>query len=120
MDDARIWEFEDSLWRADPDHYARAIADDCLMVVPAPPFALRGRDAIAAVSGTPRWTEVTFSERQVSRPQEGLIVIAYHVSAAGAGTEPYAAWCTSVYRRRGHDDWEVVQHQQTPPLVVGG
>lgn len=119
MDDTRIWEFEASLWRADPAHYAEAIADDCLMVVPALPFALRGREAIAAVADTPRWTEIVFTEQKVSRPQEGLIVIAYHAAATRPDADSYAAWCTSVYRRRGHDDWQVIQHQQTPPAVIG-
>jgi hypothetical protein len=46
-----------------------------------------------------------------------LIVVAYHAKAV-KGDETYEAHCTSTYRRRSHDDWLVVQHQQTPPLTA--
>lgn len=117
MEDERVWAFEESLWTADPEHYRASIDDHCLMVVPAPPFVLSGRQAIDAVSHTPRWTEVRLSERQVARPQEGLIVVAYKAEARRDG-QTYQAHCTSTYRRLGHEDWRVVQHQQTPPLVT--
>ena len=55
------------------------------MVLPAPPFVFTGRDAIRAVQDTPRWTSVELTERQVMRPEEGLIVIAYHASAQREG-----------------------------------
>ncbi len=119
MDDARIWAFEESLWKADFEHYRESIAKDCLMVVPAPPFVLAGYDAIEAVANTPRWSEVAFSDQHVSRPQEGLIVIAYGVAARRDGADPYDAHCTSTYQRCGHEDWQVVQHQQTPRLALG-
>ena len=118
MDDAHIWTFEESLWTATPEHYRESIDDECLMVVPSPPFVMSGEEAVAAVSATPRWTEVSFTERRVARPQEGLIVIAYQVRAAKDGEDAYEAHCTSTYRRRGHEDWTVVQHQQTPPLAA--
>ena len=54
------------------------------------------------------------------RPQEGLIVIGYTVDAEKDGGEKYAAHCTSTYRRLEHEVWKVVQHQQTPPLKMGG
>ena len=123
MDDDRIWAFEESLWTASPDHYAESIDDACLMVLPAPPFVFTGRQSIEAVSNTPRWDEVQLSERQVSRPKEGLIVIAYRADAL-RGEESYVAHCTSTYRHlpgadgeRTEDRWQVVQHQQTPPLT---
>ena len=119
MDDDRIWAFEESLWKADFEHYRESIAKDCLMVVPTPPFVLAGYDAIEAVANTPRWPEVTFSDTHVSRPQEGLIVIAYAVEAS-RDEEAYQAHCTSTYQRLGHENWVVVQHQQTPKLVIGG
>ena len=119
MDDDRVWAFEESLWTASPEHYAESIDAACLMVVPAPPFVLGGEAAVAAVSNTPRWSAVRFSEQKVSRPQEGLIVVAYGVEASREG-ETYVAHCTSTYRWLSHEVWKVVQHQQTPPLVVGG
>lgn len=117
MDDERVWAFEESLWTADAAHYRAAIDDCCLMVVPVQPYVLRGPEAIGAVSRTPRWTAVRLSERQVARPQDGLIVVAYRAEVGRDG-EAYQAHCTSTYRRLGHDDWRVVQHQQTPPLMT--
>lgn len=125
MDDDRVWAFEESLWTGDAQHYREAIDAACLMVVPMPPYVLEGADAVAAVSDTPRWDRVTLDDRRVVRPQEGLIVVGYTAraerggegSGAGAG-EGYVAHCTSTYRRLAHDEWRVVQHQQTPPLVA--
>ena len=116
MDDDRVWEFEESLWVGSAEHYRALIDVACLMVLPAAPFVLSGDEAVAAVSSTPRWTSVVFTDQRITRPDEGLIVIAYHVEAA-RGEERYTAHCTSTLRRRGHDDWQVVQHQQTPPLT---
>lgn len=117
MDDNRVWEFEESLWTGDAEHYRALIDEVCLMVLPTPPYVFGGDEAVAAVANTPRWTEVTFAERRIARPEEGLIVVAYRVDA-GRGDERYVAHCTSTYRRRGHDDWQVVQHQQTPPIAI--
>ncbi len=117
MDDGRVWDFETSLWTADAQHYAESIDDECLMVLPKPPYVLSGRQAIDAVAATPRWTRVDLTERQVARPQEGLIVVAYRVKASLDDGDDYDAHCTSTYRRLGHEDWRVVQHQQTPPVL---
>ena len=116
MDDGRIWGSEESLWLADAEHYRATIDDECLMVLPAPPFVMTGSQAVEAVASTPRWASADLSERRVSRPQEGLIVIAYKVRAEREGITPYEAHCTTTYRRLSHEEWRVVQHQQTPPL----
>jgi hypothetical protein len=113
MDDNRIWEFEESLWTSDAEHYHAAIDDQCLMVLPAEPFVVTGKQAIEAVSKTPRWSKVDLSEWQVMRPQEGLIVVAYRAKATKEGKDGYEAYCTSTYRRLSHEEWRVVQHQQT-------
>ena len=118
MDDNRIWQFEESLWTADPQHYRESISDECLMVLPQPPFVLAGGQAVDAVAGTPRWSKVAFSDQQVKRPQEGLIVIAYKARAEREGVAPYEAHCSTVYRRLAHEKWDVVQHQQTPMLMA--
>ena len=120
MDDARIWSFEESLWTGDADHYRESIDDECLMVLPEPPYVMSGRQAIEAVAHTPRWSKIELSERQVSRPQEGVIVIAYKARAEREGITPYEAHCTSTYRQLAHEEWRVIQHQQTPPLMAAG
>ena len=117
MDDGRIWRFEESLWTGDAEHYRASIDDECLMVLPRPPFVMSGQQAIEAVAYTPRWSKVNLSERQVMRPREGIIVVAYHARAEREGSAPYAVYCTSTYHRLAHEQWRVIQHQQTPPLM---
>ena len=116
MEDQRIWAFEESLWTEGRENYQAKIDGQSLMVLPQPPFVYAGQAAIEAVSDTPRWETVEFSDRQVMRPQEGLIVIAYRARAS-KGDETYEAHCTTTLHRLAHDEWTVVQHQQTPPLV---
>lgn len=119
MDDARVWSFEESLWTGDPANYHEKIDRKALLVVPAPPFVLKGEAAADAMAETPRWTSVEMAEQQIMRPQEGLIVIAYHVLARRDGDDKaYEAHCTSTYRRLSHEEWRVVQHQQTPKLRI--
>ena len=118
MDDDRVWAFERSLWTGDAEQYRTLIDEECVMVVPTPPFVLQGNDAIEAVADTPRWSEVDFADGRIIRPQEGLIVIGYTARASrGEGTE-YEAYCTSTYRRLAHEEWRVIQHQQTPPATA--
>ena len=54
MQDARVWEFEESLWTGNAEHYRDSIDPQCLMVLPEPPFVMAGQQAIDAVSDTPR------------------------------------------------------------------
>ncbi len=112
MDDGRVRDFETSLWIGGEDVYRRAIDPDCLMVVPAAPFLMSGSEAIEAVAKTPRWETVEFDDLRIGRPQEGLIVLAYRVRASRGGRS-YGAHCTSTYRRVAHEQWQVVQHQQS-------
>lgn len=116
MEDSRLWTFEESLWTEGPDNYREKVDAEVVMVLPRPPFVLRGDAAIDAVAATPVWETAELSERQVSRPQEGLIVIGYKVHAQ-RGDEGYEAHCTSTIRRIEHEVWRVVQHQQTPTLA---
>ena len=118
MEDNRVWAFEESLWTGDANHYRELIDEECVMVLPDAPFVLTGKQAIEAVADTPRWSKVVMSDRQIMRPQEGLIVIAYKANAAREGSGDYEAFCTTTMRRLAHDEWRVVQHQQTPPPVV--
>lgn len=119
MDDERIWGSEQGLWTGDAERYHEIIDAACLMVLPTKPFIMTGEQAKDAVSSTPRWTKAVLSDRTVSRPQEGLIVIAYKANAERDGAQSYEAYCTTVYRMVEHGTWKVVQHQQLPPLVSG-
>lgn len=119
MDDERIWAFEKSLWTGDAAHYRESIDEHAVMVVPTEPYVLTGAEAAQAVAATPRWSDVRFECTRVERPEEGLIVIGYEAHAEKEGDERYRAWCTTTYRRLAHEQWRVVQHQQTPPLSAG-
>ena len=114
MDDERIWNFERELWVGGPEAYERQVADDVVMALPDAPFLYDRQAAIEAVKDTPRWDRVDFEDRRVERHQEGLIVIAYRAKARREGGEAYSALCTSTLLRREHEDWAVIQHQQTP------
>ncbi len=118
MDDNRVWGFEESLWTGDAEQYRALIDDECVMVLPEHPFVLTGTQAIEAVANTPRWSKVQFSEQQIMRPQEGLIAIAYKAEASRDDSTGYTAYCTTTMRRLEHDEWRVVQHQQTPALIA--
>ncbi|MEO1719137.1 MAG: DUF4440 domain-containing protein [Pseudomonadota bacterium] len=117
MDDDRIRDFERALWLGDADHYRQYVEDDCVMVVPEAPFILSGRDAIEAVADTPRWADVTLEDLTISRPEEGLIVIAYLADASKHGRPNYRARCSSTLRRSESETWRVVQHHQTAELI---
>lgn len=118
MDDERLWAFEESLWTGGPGTYREKVDGGVIMALPQPPFILTGETAVAAVAETPVWDEAELSERQVARPQEGLIVIGYRVRAVRDGEARYEAHCTSVIRRLEHEEWRVIQHQQAP-ITVG-
>lgn len=115
MDDDRVWRFEESLWQASEDRYHEQVDAECVMALSHAPYLHSGGEAVTAVSGTPEWDNVTFSEKTISRPEEGLIVVGYRVMAE-KGQKRFKAACTSVYRRKAHEDWSVVQHSQ---VVIG-
>lgn len=119
MDDNRLWGFEQSLWTEGPENYREKVDSEVVMILPRPPFAFHGETAINAVAATPVWDRAELTERTVSRPQEGLIVIGYRVRAERDGGSSYEAWCTSTIRRLEHEVWRVVQHQQTLALDHG-
>ena len=118
MDDDRLWGFEQSLWLEGEDNYREKVDPEVQMVLPMPPYVHSGEEAIKAVSSTPVWDRADLTERRVSRPQEGLIVVAYHVHAEKEGAAGYQAHCTSVIRKLEHEVWRVVQHQQLPLLAA--
>ena len=107
MTDDRVWEFEESLWAGSAERYQELLDPDCLMVLPEPPFVMAGAQAVAAVSDTPRWVRVITSQRQVKRPQDGLIVVGYKVEAFKNEGKAYEAYCTSTHRRLEHGVWRM-------------
>ncbi len=112
MEDERVWTHEKRLWTGSGAEIAGIVDPSCLMVVPAAPFLMEGEAALQAMDRAPRWTHVDLAHGRIVRPQDGLIVVAYKAFAQREDGEEYNAWCTSTYRRAGHDDWHLVQHQQ--------
>lgn len=49
MEDARVWEFESSLWTGDAERYQELIDPECLMVLPEQDYVYTGTQAIEAV-----------------------------------------------------------------------
>ncbi len=113
MEDERIWDFERSLWLGGETHYRDLVDEGCVMVLPQPPYVFSGSGAKERLSDTPRWQKVAFSDQTVSRPQDGLIVIGYTARAQHSDRGDYVAHCTSTLRRLAHEEWRVIQHQQT-------
>ena len=118
MDDDRVWAFEKDLWLGNGDVYRKGIDPEARMALPAPPFIFAGENAIEAVEATPRWSNVAFEDGTISRPQYGLIVVAYAAHAQQDGHDAYVAHCTTTYRLTEDHAWQVIQHQQTPKLVT--
>jgi hypothetical protein len=118
VDDDRIWAFETSLWLGGADEYRGNISTHCLMALPAAPYLFDGASAVTAVVETPRWLSAELSDHHVSRIEDGLIVVSYHVIAEREDRAPYDAYCTSVYAKDQAGDWKVIQHQQTPKISM--
>jgi hypothetical protein len=121
MEDARLWAHEEQLWQGGEDVYRALIDPACVMILPTDPFVFAGEAAIRTVAATPHWQSVAFADQRIQRPQEGLLTCAYAVTAqGGAHDKAYEAWCTTTWRRLGHDEWRVVQHQQSAKGVPVG
>ena len=103
---------ERAFWFGDADYYRRRLTGDCTMVFPQ--LGVLDRETlIAGIESGPRWSHVEISAWRCDRPADNVAVIAYRAVASREGrTEPYRAWCGTLYVRRG-DDWLMAFHQQT-------
>jgi hypothetical protein len=119
MDDNKVWELEESLWTGGAERYHELVSDDCVMVLPSAPFIMTGEQAVDAVSNTPQWSDVSLDDRQTVSLKDDVVVIAYHATGKRDGADDYEAYCTTTWQRKSEDEWRVVQHQQTPPIVAG-
>ena len=91
MDDDRVWKFEERLWRASEERYHERVDPECVMALSHAPHLFAGQAAVDAVSGTPEWDEVAFDDKTISRPEEGMIVVGYNVTASKGDTQFKAA-----------------------------
>lgn len=77
-------------------------------------FWTGGAEIAASVAGAPRWSSVERAERNVGRPEGGLVVLAYRARGLREGAAPCVAYRTSACRRDDGGRRLSVQHQQTP------
>ena len=115
MQDQEIRDFETSLWTGTAENYREKMDQENVVVaIPVQPFLLKGGAAIEAVEDTPRWSSVEMENVHISRPEHGLITLAYKAIAKRENDEEaYEAFCTSTYRRLDDEEWRVIQHSQT-------
>lgn len=114
QDDGTIWALEEQCWLGDSAFYEQILADDALMVLPAPAGMLDRAATIESIRAAPRWKRVAFAEQRSLRPTQDTAVLAYLAEAERGGREPtYRALCSSTYARIA-DSWRLVLHHQTP------
>lgn len=113
-EESEIVEREKRFWTGSFDHYERWLADDALMVFPAP-VGILARDAIlSGISDAPRWRDIQMSHITVRRISGQAIVLAYFARARRDGDDAeYEAWVGSVYVAES-SGWVLAFHQQTP------
>ena len=109
-----LWELEEEFWRGDADFYERTLAQNALMVFPAPIGIMDRAAAVDSIRSVPRWQSVSFGDKHLLSAGQGAVVLAYSVQADRGGDDSsYAARCSSVYTH-GDDGWRLVLHQQAP------
>jgi|SRR5690606_29826650 len=112
MNDTDLWSLEERLWLEGADAYGDLVAPDALMAF-APIGILQGDAITESLAGAPRWTTLALTGRAIASPDAETRVLAYHARASRADAAPYAALCTSTWRRHP-PGWRLVQHRQTP------
>jgi hypothetical protein len=109
-----LWDLEKRFWLDGTDIYEEAMAEDGLMLFPAPAGLMDRAAAIGGLAGAPRWRDVAMSTRTLRRLGPGGVLLAYQAEARRDGdNQPYRALCASTYRDEA-GAWRLVSHQQTP------
>lgn len=110
-----LYAFETELWARANDQafYSDRLTEDAVLVFPAP-TGLIDRDAtIAAVSASRGWREFMIDDFRIVSLAHDSAAAAYQATATRPDGSTYAAYCSSVYVRRGKS-WQLALHQQTP------
>lgn len=110
--EARLWTMEESLWSSGLSQPRASTAANAVFILPHQTLPLRGVDIWTAWLQTPDWRSVALLDRSFTR-DDGLIILAYRVSANKTGSAIYEALCMSSFHLRD-GDWLRVLHQQTP------
>lgn len=103
---------EKAFWLEGVEAYRRDLADDAVMVFPAPTGPLTGEVIYDALKDAPRWQELTISDPRLTRHADGVVTLVYMASAV-RDDDRYEAFCGSCYLL-AEGEWKLVLHQQTP------
>ncbi|NZA27774.1 nuclear transport factor 2 family protein [Luteimonas sp. SJ-92] len=113
MDEAALWSLERGFWTGDASFYDANLAEEAVMVFPAPAGIMDRAQTLEAIRSAPRWQRVEMAGQRLLQAGDGAVALAYRVRAERDGDDGYAALCGSVYARTAQD-WRLVMHQQTP------
>lgn len=114
MTDEDAWRVEESLWTGLPSEFADRVSAHCLMAFADPVDVISGTEAAEGLNALERWATVEMTAKQLTRPGEGLVILAYRAEGQRDLAPAYRAYCTSTYHRSDGGRWLLVQHQQTP------
>ncbi len=118
MDDARVWAFEESLWTGDAEHYRELVDPEVVMALPVRAAPAPGRRRRPGRAVDPAVGPGRDRPRADLAPAGGADRDRLPRHRDARDGDPYVAWCTSTYRRLGPEEWRVIQHSQTPPLMA--
>lgn len=111
-DEDDLWALEERFWTEGAESARNMSAKGAVFVFPYPAGIVRGDSLWQEGSVAHLWRSVVLTERHFNQ-EEGVAVLAYHVSAERSGEPIYEALCTSSYIK---DDgkWLRIVHQETP------
>lgn len=111
-----LFAVEEGFWLSGREHFAAHLDDRCLLAFPqaGEMHGIFAREHVAATA-TPdnRWRDLSMTDRHLLEPTEDVALISYRADVTRADGEPYAAFVSSAYVRRG-DGWKLAFHQHSP------
>ncbi len=112
----QLLRIEEQFWKQGADYFRQNLAEDALMVLPAPAGTMTRAMVVRSLDGTLRWAETSLREVQLLPLSEDVALLTYSVTARRESAGPlYKARAASVYVR-AKDGWKLAFHQQTPEL----
>lgn len=103
------WADERAWWTMGVAEACRRLHPSCVMVVPQ--GLAQGDEVRALLDARPRWSEVRMTGRRMVETED-CVVLAYRAGVTGpSGSRELL--CSSTWVRQ-QDDWQLIQHQETP------
>jgi hypothetical protein len=110
-----LLKLERQFWTGDANFYREHLDDKCLVAF-TEMAGLMGKEDIAKMveKDKPRWSDLTFEDKGMITPADGVAILSYQASGKRGGTgDLYRAVVSSGYVKRG-GEWKMAFHQQTP------